>query len=108
LLRLGLASADGRTAPGLNRPRAATPVSPCPEIAIAARGEPPVALGIDRFILSGYPHLEECYRFAELVFPKLPLRDTTGVDLRRACNAAPFGEVIANVVAPSRRRAAAG
>ena len=31
-----------------------------------------------KFILSGYPHLEECYRFAELVFPLLPLRATTG------------------------------
>ncbi|MGD7009593.1 FMNH2-dependent alkanesulfonate monooxygenase [Metabacillus sp. 84] len=27
--------------------------------------------GVDTFILSGYPHLEEAYRFAELVFPKL-------------------------------------
>ena len=35
-------------------------------------------IGIDRFILSGYPHLEECYRFAELVFPLLPLKPTTG------------------------------
>ena len=32
-----------------------------------------MALGIDTFILSGYPHLEEAYRFAELVFPLLPL-----------------------------------
>ena len=30
-------------------------------------------LGMDNFILSGYPHLEEAYRFAELVFPLLPL-----------------------------------
>lgn len=30
-------------------------------------------LGIDNFILSGHPHLEEAYRFAELVFPLLPL-----------------------------------
>ena len=29
-------------------------------------------LGIDHFVLSGYPHLEEAYRFAELVFPLLP------------------------------------
>ena len=29
-------------------------------------------LGIDTFIFSGYPHLEESYRFAELVFPLLP------------------------------------
>jgi alkanesulfonate monooxygenase len=31
------------------------------------------ALGIDTFILSGYPHLEEAYHFAEHVFPLLPL-----------------------------------
>jgi alkanesulfonate monooxygenase len=30
------------------------------------------ALGIETFILSGYPHLEEAYRVAELVFPLLP------------------------------------
>jgi alkanesulfonate monooxygenase len=29
--------------------------------------------GYRHFILSGYPHLEESYRFAELVFPLLPL-----------------------------------
>jgi alkanesulfonate monooxygenase len=29
------------------------------------------ALGIDTFILSGYPHLQECRRFAELVMPLL-------------------------------------
>jgi alkanesulfonate monooxygenase len=75
---------------------------------VAARMKEYMALGIDRFILSGYPHLEECYRFAELVFPKLPLRETTGVDLGPARNAGPFGEIIANVVAPSQRRAAAG
>jgi len=31
-------------------------------------------LGIETFILSGYPHLEEAYRTAELLFPKLPLK----------------------------------
>lgn len=30
-------------------------------------------LGIETFILSGYPHLEESYRVAELLFPLLPL-----------------------------------
>jgi alkanesulfonate monooxygenase len=50
--------------------------------------------------------LEECYRFAELVFPKLPLKKTTGNDRGPAKNAGPFGEVIANVVAPSHRKAA--
>lgn len=29
-------------------------------------------IGIDTFILSGYPHLEECYRVAETLFPQLP------------------------------------
>ena len=31
------------------------------------------SLGIETFILSGYPHLEEAYRVAELLFPLLPL-----------------------------------
>lgn len=75
---------------------------------VAARIKGYMALGIDRFILSGYPHLEECYRFAELVFPKLPLKATTGNELGPARNAGPFGEVIANVAAPSQRRSAAG
>lgn len=29
------------------------------------------ALGVDTFVLSGYPHLEESIRFAELLFPRL-------------------------------------
>ncbi|MDO5648703.1 FMNH2-dependent alkanesulfonate monooxygenase [Paracoccus sp. (in: a-proteobacteria)] len=29
------------------------------------------ALGVDTFVMSGYPHLEEAYRFAELMFPLL-------------------------------------
>ena len=32
------------------------------------------AAGIDTFVLSGYPHLEEVHRFAELVFPLLSVR----------------------------------
>ena len=72
---------------------------------VADRMKEYMALGIDRFILSGYPHLEECYRFAELVFPLLPLKATTGVDLEPARNAGPFGEVIANVAAPALRSA---
>ncbi len=38
---------------------------------VAARLHEYAALGIDTFILSGYPHLEEAYRVAELLFPKL-------------------------------------
>jgi alkanesulfonate monooxygenase len=71
---------------------------------VAERMKAYMSLGIDRFILSGYPHLEECYRFAELVFPKLPLKATTGADLGPARHGGPFGEVIANIEAPSQRR----
>lgn len=39
---------------------------------LAARIQEYVDLGIESFILSGYPHLEEAYRTAELLFPKLP------------------------------------
>jgi alkanesulfonate monooxygenase len=90
---------------GLVRGGAGTALVGSPE-QVAARMQEYIDLGIDRFILSGYPHLEECYRFAELVFPLLPLKKTTGNDLGPARNAGPFGEVIANVVAPSRRHAA--
>ena len=57
-------------------------------------------LGVDNFILSGYPHLEEAYRVAELLFPRLPLSHGTvkmGSDV--ALNG-PFGEIIANERAP--------
>jgi len=33
-------------------------------------------LGIENFVLSGYPHLEEAYRVAELLFPLLPVNYT--------------------------------
>jgi alkanesulfonate monooxygenase len=39
--------------------------------AIAARIEEYHALGIDTFIFSGYPHLEEAYNVAELLLPEL-------------------------------------
>jgi alkanesulfonate monooxygenase len=54
-------------------------------------------LGIDNFILSGYPHLEEAYRVAELLFPRLPLSQVTAESIGSgvALNG-PFGEIIAN------------
>jgi alkanesulfonate monooxygenase len=67
---------------------------------VAARIEEYAALGLDAFILSGYPHLEEAYRFAELVFPLLPRR--LGARLSQGPVGGPFGEVVANVDAPSR------
>ncbi len=39
---------------------------------IAERMHEYAELGVESFIFSGYPHLEEAYRTAELLFPKLP------------------------------------
>jgi len=67
---------------------------------VAARIEEYAALGLDRFILSGYPHLEEAYRFAELVFPLLSRK--AKARLAGGSLSGPFGEVVANLDAPSR------
>jgi alkanesulfonate monooxygenase len=84
---------------GLVRGGAGTALVGTPE-QVVARMREYMALGIDRFILLGYPHLEECYRFAELVFPLLPLKATTGHGRGPARNAGPFGEIVANAVPP--------
>ena len=73
---------------------------------VAARMREYMEIGIESFILSGYPHLEECYRFAELVFPLLNLKATTGRPVAVSRNAGPFGEIIGNVVAPTHKVAA--
>ena len=66
---------------------------------VAARIREYQDLGIDTFILSGYPHLEEAYRFAELVFPLLPL-PRRGAARQRA-NTGPFGEPLADARQPA-------
>jgi alkanesulfonate monooxygenase len=53
-------------------------------------------LGVDEFILSGYPHLEEAYRVAELVFPKVPFIPSTVPTAGGASYTSPFGEIVAN------------
>lgn len=65
---------------------------------VVARMQEYADLGIDTFIFSGYPHLEEAYRFAELVFPLLPrqLRDR----LPGQVLSGPFGEVMATGIVP--------
>ena len=55
---------------GLVRGGAGTALVGDPET-VAARLREYASLGIDTFILSGYPHLEEAYRVAELLFPLL-------------------------------------
>jgi alkanesulfonate monooxygenase len=62
---------------------------------VAARIKEYQDVGIDTFIMSGYPHLEEAYRFAELVFPLLSLSQPHNVTPLRV-NTGPFGETIAN------------
>ncbi|KKC48971.1 alkanesulfonate monooxygenase [Paenibacillus sp. D9] len=55
------------------------------------------ALGIETFILSGYPHLEEAYRTAELLFPLLPV-EPQSEPLKAAIKAS--GEIVANDLLP--------
>ncbi|MNF93805.1 Alkanesulfonate monooxygenase [compost metagenome] len=59
------------------------------------------ALGVETFILSGYPHLEEAYRTAELLFPKLGYSGSKREEDRAFIS--PFGEVIANNMVPTHR-----
>lgn len=86
---------------GLVRGGAGTALVGDPET-VTARIEEYRALGIDSFILSGYPHLEEAYRFGEMVLPRLPLAHplrTTSA----ASNMGPFGETIAGDHRPAAR-----
>ena len=86
---------------GLVRGGAGTALVGDPET-VAARMKEYMALGIDTFILSGYPHLEEAYRFAELVFPLLPLAHAK-LRTAQAVNTGPFGETIANEYRPEEK-----
>ncbi|MET0286510.1 MAG: FMNH2-dependent alkanesulfonate monooxygenase [Polyangiales bacterium] len=80
---------------GLARGGAGTALVGDPET-VATRMREYAALGIETFILSGYPHLEEAHRVGELLLPRLRPRDRevhtnlTG----------PFGEILANDIVP--------
>lgn len=56
-------------------------------------------LGIETFILSGYPHLEEAYRVADLLFPHLPISSPSVAPSGNVTG--PFGELVANEYAPT-------
>ena len=90
---------------GLVRGGAGTALVGSPE-EVAARMEEYREIGVDTFIFSGYPHLEEAYRFAELVFPLLPLAHGRE-DRSLAVNTGPFGETIANDFRPAPRQVSA-
>ena len=75
---------------GLVRGGAGTALVGDPET-VAERIREYASLGIDSFILSGYPHLEEAHRVAELLFPLLPVEGLSGVSSPQFSG--PFGEV---------------
>lgn len=82
---------------GLVRGGAGTALVGDPET-VAERMREYAALGIDTFIFSGYPHLEEAYRVAELLFPLLPVATVAA-----AAEGQPqhfVGEVVANEFRP--------
>jgi alkanesulfonate monooxygenase len=86
---------------GLVRGGAGTALVGDPET-VAARMQEYAQLGIETFILSGYPHLEEAYRFAELVFPHLPQRRVQTSSRRESDSA--VGEIVANSYVPLSSR----
>jgi len=67
---------------------------------VAARLKEYEALGVEEFILSGYPHLEEAYRTAELLFPHLDLPAANRPPAIAGNLTGPFGEVMANQFVP--------
>ncbi|MBD8498088.1 FMNH2-dependent alkanesulfonate monooxygenase [Paenibacillus arenosi] len=84
---------------GLVRGGAGTALVGDPET-VATRIKEYAELGIETFILSGYPHLEEAYRTAELLFPLLPIRQPQQHENAQHPSS-PLGEIIANDRPPS-------
>jgi len=84
---------------GLARGGAGTALVGDPDT-VAARILEYADAGVDSFILSGYPHLEEAYRVAELLFPRLPL-ETPANGFEHNLTG-PFGEMLAQRYAPGR------
>ncbi|WP_028311162.1 FMNH2-dependent alkanesulfonate monooxygenase [Derxia gummosa] len=58
------------------------------------------ALGLDSFVLSGYPHLEEARRTAELLFPVLGFKGNAA-EGTAAKLSGPVGEIMANNIVPA-------
>lgn len=70
---------------------------------VAARVKEYASLGIDTFIFSGYPHLEESYRVAELLFPHLDVAEPSAAVTRPKLAA--VGEVISSDILPKAAKA---
>lgn len=84
---------------GLVRSGAGTALVGDPET-VAARMREYQQLGVDTFILSGYPHLEEAFRVAELLFPHLPLTAVNETTIARSTG--PKGEIVGNFAFPKQ------
>ncbi len=69
---------------------------------VAARIKEYAELGIDTFILSGYPHLEEAYRVGELLFPHLDVA-IPGDPAAPGAACSPHGEAVANEFMPRKK-----
>jgi alkanesulfonate monooxygenase len=63
-------------------------------------------LGIETFILSGYPHLEEAYQVAELLFPRLAFQPEIAERANANFPGPMTGEVVANEFNPEKVAAA--
>lgn len=70
---------------------------------VAQRMKEYADIGVDTFVFSGYPHLEEAYRVAELLFPHLPLEKQQGLPQVGANHISPFGELVANEYLPANQ-----
>jgi alkanesulfonate monooxygenase len=87
---------------GLVRGGAGTALVGNPET-VAARIHEYASLGVESFIFSGYPHLEEAYRVAELLFPLL--QSESRPDEALPHYQSPFGDFSAGSAgAPERSR----
>jgi alkanesulfonate monooxygenase len=93
------------TGVGLVRGGAGTALVGDPEI-IAARMKEYSEIGIETFIFSGYPHLEEAYRVAELLFPLLPLSKQADnpAEPSKTSFISPFGEMVGNEHMPPKKQ----
>ena len=81
---------------GLVRGGAGTALVGDPET-VAKRMKEYQDLGIETFVLSGYPHLEESYRVAELLFPHLDMNQKS---INSSSNL--VGEMVANDFYPKK------
>lgn len=64
---------------------------------VAQRIQEYADLGIDTFVLSGYPHLEEAYKVGELLFPHL---DVAVPDVPQPQPLRSQGEIVGNEFVP--------